>query len=185
MPHPLDAPEFAQKLALLRTVRLGMMAVLVVASVGFAFVVFFALDGVPLAGNRFTVRGVSVLALAGVAVTPFLPLAAYLAGRSKRAALVERMKLDHPEVVGPDVDAERLLNAYAGGQFTESAVAFSAGLALAIVFHVLSSPLLLGCIGVLVLFLGFRFPFEGRVKGWFDAETTALLARRASGTPPR
>ena len=185
MPHPLDAPEFVQKLTLLRTVRLGMMAVLVVASAGFAMVVFYALDGVPLAGNRFTVRGVSVLALAGVAVTPFVPLAAYLAGRSKRAALIERMNLDHPEVVGPEVDTERLLNAYAGGQFTESAVAFSAGLTLAIVFHVISSPLLLGCIGVIVLYLAARFPFAGRVKGWFDAELTALQARRASGTRPR
>jgi len=183
--HPLDAPEFVQKLALLRTVRLGMMAVLVVASVGFSFVVFFALDGVPLAGNRYTIDGVSVLALAGVVVTPFVPLAAYLAGRSKRAALVERMGLDHPEVVGPEADTERLLNAYAGGQFTEAAVAFSAALLMAIVFHVISSPLLLGCIGVLVLYLAARFPFAGRVKAWFDAELTALRARRASGTRPR
>ena len=186
MPHPLDAPEYAQKLTLMRTVSLGMMAVIAVVSVGFALVVFYALDGVPLAGNRLTVGNVSVLALAGVAGTPFVPLAAYLAGRAKRAALVGRMALDHPEVVGPDADAERLVNAYAGGQFTESAAAFSYSLFLAIVFHVISSPLLLGCIAVMVLFLAARFPFTGRVKGWFDAQLTALQAgRRASGTPPR
>ena len=185
MPHPLDAPEFVQKLAVLRTVRRGMVAVLVVAATGFAMVVFFALGGVPLAGQRYNVHGVSVIALAGVAATPFVRLTAYLAGRSKRAELLARMDLDHPEVVGPDVDAERLLNAYAGGQFTEAAVAFSCALFLAIVFHVISSPLLLGCIGVIVIYLLARDPFEGRVKGWFDAETTALQARRASGTPPR
>ena len=115
MPHPLDAQESAQKLSVLRTVSLGMLAVIVVVSVGFALVVFYALDGVPLAGNRFTVEGVSVLAVAGVAATPVVLLAAFFAGRAKRAALVERMNLDHPEVVGPEADAERLLNAFAGG----------------------------------------------------------------------
>ena len=185
MSHPLDAPEFVQKLAVMRTVRRGMVAVLVVAATGFAMVVFFALGGVPLAGNRYTVHGVSVLALAGVAATPFVLVAAYLAGRSKRAELLARLDTDHPELVGPDVDAERLLNAYAGGQFAEAAVAFSCALFLAIVFHVISSPLLLGCIGVIVLYLVARYPFEGRVKAWFDAQTTALRARRASGTPPR
>ena len=186
MPHPLDAQESAQKLSVLRTVSLGMMAVIVVVSVGFALVVFYALDGVPLAGNRFTVGGVSVLAVAGVAATPVVLLAAFLAGRAKRAALVRRMNLDHPEVVGPEADAERLLNAFAGGQFTESAVAFGSALFLAILFHVISSPLLLACIAAIVLFLAARFPFARRVQGWFDAELTALQARRrASGTPPR
>jgi hypothetical protein len=185
--HPLDVQEFAQKLSIIRTVSLGMIVVLTVVSFGFALVVFYALDGVPLAGNRFTVEGIAVPALVALAVTPLMPILAFVYGRKRRAAALAKMLTDHPEVVGEEADTERLLNAFAGGQFAESAMLFGTGLTWAILFHVISSPIVLGCIGFLVVVLAVRFPFSFRVKSWFDAELANYRNQRAtsSGTPPR
>ncbi len=185
MNHPLDEPELADKVRLARTVRLIVLAVLVVISVGFSGVVFLTLDGVPLAGNRYTVGGLSVLTVAALVVTPFVPPIAFIAGRRKRAELVERTARAHPEVAGPESDAEGLVTAYVAGAFQESAVAVGFAFGLAILFHVISSPWLLGCIAVIWLFLALRLPSLPRARRWYNLEFSGLQGRREGQTRPR
>jgi hypothetical protein len=183
--HPLDEPELADKVRLARTVRLAILALLVVISVGFSGVVFLTLDGVPLAGNQYTIGGLSVLTVAALVVTPFVPVVAAVAGRRKRAELVERTARTHPEVAGPEADAEGLVTAYVAGAFQESAVAVGFAFGLALLFHVISSPWLLGCIAVLWLVLAARLPSLPRARRWYDAEIIALRGRREGQTRPR
>ncbi|WP_143393572.1 hypothetical protein, partial [Fimbriiglobus ruber] len=48
--HPLDAERFARRLGVLRTLYSGMMIGTVAVAVGVWMIVWFALDGQPLAG---------------------------------------------------------------------------------------------------------------------------------------
>ncbi|MGL6076083.1 MAG: hypothetical protein ACRC8S_18145 [Fimbriiglobus sp.] len=182
MAHPLDEREFVLKMQLVRTLTVGMIVVLTVVSVGFAMVVFYALEGVPLLGNRFTYEGVSIPALVIASITPFVPLLAWWHGRRKRAIALSKLQSTHPEMVSPNHDAGTLLNAFFAGQYGESAVLFGVSLTWAILFHLISSPIVLGSIGFLILFLILRMPFTWRVKGWFDREWPKFAGRHSSAS---
>jgi hypothetical protein len=184
MAHPLDEREFVQKMQLVRTLTVGMVIVLTVMSVGFAMVVFYALEGVPLLGNRFTYEGVSIPALGIACITPFVPLLAWWHGRRKRALALTKLQATHPEMVSPNHDAGALLNAYFAGQYGESAVLFGFSLSWAILFHLISSPIVLGSIGFLIVVLFLRMPFTGRVKAWFDREWPKYVSRHGSQSKP-
>ena len=177
-PHPFDVTEFAQKLSVIRTVCLGMMVILAGIAFGFSLVVYFALDGIALAGNMLSVGGVSILAIGAGVLTPFVPLVAWKVGQSKRAAGVRKLVDAHPEVIGSEAETEGLLDAYAGGKFTEYAIATGVGFVWAIVFHVISSPLMLAWIAVLIGFLAVRFPTVSNAKSWYNKAAQELIRLR-------
>jgi len=177
---PPDAPEFAGRQALFRAMCAGMVVFLLIVSAGFWLIVTYALDGVPLAGNRLLIEGVPVVTIVATMVTVIVPFIAWRVGRAKGDAAVRRMLRDHPEVVGPDADAERLMNAVAGRVFGTHAVLVGVGFAWAILLHLTSSPGLLGCIGVVVAVMVAWHPTAGRVRRWYGV-AAADLARLRDG----
>ena len=178
--HPLDGLEFAQKLSVIRAACRGMMVILAGIAFGFSLVVYFALDGIALAGNMVSVGGVSILAIGAGVLTPFVLLVAWKLGQSKRDAAVRKLAAVHPEVVGSEAESEGLLDAYAGGKFTEYAITTGVGFVWAVVFHVISSPLMLLWIAVLIGFLAWRFPTVSNAKSWYDMAVQQLVRLRES-----
>jgi len=181
--HPLDAQEPSQKLILARTISLGMILVLAGATVGFGMVVFYALDGVPLMGNFVTVLGEPLLAVVAAGVTPFALIGAVLFGLAKRRQAFDAIVLAHPETVTEEADAVRLVSAFTAGRFTEFACLWGFGLMCAILFHLITAPLLAGLVVAVLLTMVLRFPYSLLAKSWYDAGMNELKQRRAAASP--
>ena len=182
-PHPLDAQEPRQRLILARTISLGMILVLAGATVGFGMVVFYALEGIPLMGNFIVVLGEPLLAVVAAVLAPFVLVGAVLFGSAKRRQAFEAIVTAHPETVTPDADAERLVAAFTAGRFVEYAVLWGYGLACAILFHLITAPLLAGLVVVALLAMVVRFPYSIMAKSWYDAGMKELQRRRAAALP--
>lgn len=176
--HPMDAPEHAGRRALFRTVTLGMAALLVVVTVGFGLVVTFALDNVPLAGNWRTVGGVPALTAAAGLLTPLVVALAVVHGRVRMAQVVRRARTDHPEVAGPDADGDRIMTAVGARLFGTLIVLLAGGFVCAVLYHLTSSPGLLGCVGVFAGAMLVFYPSGGRVMGWYNTAAVALARDR-------
>lgn len=183
--HPLDAYVPNQKLVLSRTVSLGMILVLAGATVGFGMVVFYALDGIPLMGNFVTVLGEPLLAVVATGLTPFVVIAAVLVGLAKRGQAFEAVVNAHPETITPEADAERMVAAFTAGRFVEYAVLWGWGLLCAILFHLITAPLLAGLVAVALVAMVVRFPYGIFAKSWYDAGMKSLHDRRAAAKAER
>lgn len=176
--HPLDIQEFAQKLSVIRVACRGMIVILAGIAIGFSLVVYFALDGIPLAGNLLNIGGVSILAIITGLLTPVVPVVAWKVGQNRREEGIRKLVKQHPETMSTDADVEGLVEAFAGGTFLEYAICTGVGFVWAVVFHVISSPLMLVWIAFLILFLAFRFPSLARTKVWYDAAVVELARLR-------
>ena len=178
----LDSPEFARRVGVLRTLGLGFALVLSVVTVGFGMVVWFALDGVPLAGNLYKLAGVPVPTLAATVVVLATPFVAVAAGQARGRAGVRAVAAAHPELAGSADEADHLVDAFAGVVYAESAVAFGAGFACAVLFHITTDPVILAGVGMLVAFLVIRRPTLNRARDWLlrAAQTVEDLRRNRS-----
>lgn len=175
--HPLDAPRHARRLAALRFLCLGLMLLLVVVTVGIGMVVWYVLGGLPLAGRRFVVGGVSLPTVVTGVLTLAVPAVALWAGRRRGEAGLRALAAE-----GEDDDTEKLLDVFAGVTFAECAVAGGVGFAWALVFHLTSDPLMLLWIGGLIAFVALRYPTSRRARAWFDAAADRLARERRART---
>ena len=175
--HPLDAPRHVRRLANLRLLCLGLMLMLAVLSAGIGMVVWFVLEGLPLAGRRVTVGGVSLPTVVTGVLTLAVPVVALWVGRSRGEAWLSALAAE-----GPDDDTEKLLDVFAGVTFAEYAVAGGVGFAWATLFHLTSDPLMLLWVGGLIAFMALRYPTTGRARAWFDAAADRLARERRSRT---
>jgi hypothetical protein len=175
--HPLDAPRHVRRLAALRFLCAGLMLALVVISVGVGMVVWYVLEGLPLAGRRVTVGGVSLPTVVTGVLTLAVPVVALWVGRSRGEAGLRALAAE-----GPDDDAEKLLDVFAGVTFAEYAVAGGVGFAWAVLFHLTSDPLMLLWIGALLAFMALRYPTSGRARAWFDGAADRLARDRRART---
>jgi hypothetical protein len=175
--HPLDDPRLARRLATLRTLCLGVMVFLVGISAGVGLVVWFALDGVPLAGRLVTVGGVSLVTVVAGVLTLAVPVVAVRVGQARGEAGVRELAAE-----GAADDPEKLLEVFAGVTFAEAAVAGGVGFAWAALFHLTSDPLMLAWVGLLIAFLAARYPTAGRARAWFDAAADRLARERRART---
>jgi hypothetical protein len=173
-----DPPNFPRRLAALRNLVLAFALILAGVTVGFWMVVRFALDGVPLAGNRYKLGGVPIPTLIAVAVVLATPVVAILAGRARGRSGVRQVAAAHPELAGSSDEVDRLLDAFAGVVFAESAVVFGAGFASAILFHITTDLVILAGVGLLVSFLLVRRPSAERARAWIAAAVRELRTRR-------
>src|SRR3954469_12548298 len=102
-PDPSDDRAFARRVGSLQTLCLGVIVALVGITGGFWMVVWFALGGIPLAGNLFRVAGVSVVVWAAGRLTLAAVTAAPAVGRARGRAGLARVAAGHPELAGsPD-----------------------------------------------------------------------------------
>jgi hypothetical protein len=159
MAHPLDAPDLARRLRVVRTLCRG--AILGVAGLNTAvgLIVWHVLGGVPLAGNMVRLGGVSAATVvAGVlaAAAPGVALAVS-AGRV-RAGLREL----------PAPDSDGLVGVFAAATFAEYAVVAGLGFACAALLHLTADPLMFAWVGWLLAFLVVRFPTTRRARAWYD-----------------
>jgi hypothetical protein len=177
-PDPLEDPAFARRVASLQTLCLGVIVGLVGITVGFWMVVWFALDGIPLAGNFFQIAGVSVVVWAAGLLTAAAMIAAPAVGRAKGRAGLARVAAGHPELAGSEDEAERVFDVFAAVVFAEYAVAGGTAFALAVTFHLTSLFPVVGCVAALLLFLAARYPTAGRARTWFAAAWGELAVRR-------
>jgi hypothetical protein len=175
--HPLDAPRHVRRLANLRLLCAGLMLLLVVVSVGVGMVVWYVLEGLPLAGRRVTVGGVSLPTVVTGVLTLAVPFVALRVGRSRGEAGLRALAAE-----GDPDDAEQLLEVFGGRTFAEYAVAGGVGFAWAVLFHLTSDPLMLAWIGALVGFMALRYPTTARARAWFDAAADRLARERRTRT---
>jgi hypothetical protein len=178
--HPLDGPRLVRRLAALRGLCSVLMLALVVISAGFGLVVWYVLDGLPLAGRLVTIGGLSVITVATGVLTPLVPVVALWAGRRRGEAGLRELAAEPS--AGDEADAERLVDVFAGQTFTEYAVAGGVGFAWAVLFHVTSDPLMLLWVGGLVVFMAVRLPTTARARRWFDAAADRLARERRTRT---
>lgn len=177
-PDPFEDPAFARRVASLQTLCLGVIVGLVGITVGFWMVVWFALDGIPLAGNLFQIAGVSVVIWVAGLLTASAMIAAPAVGRSRGRAGLARVAAAHPELAGSDDEAERVFDVFAAVVFAEYAVAGGTAFFLAVTFHVTSLFPVVGCVAALLGFLGARYPTGGRAERWFAKAAAELAVRR-------
>jgi len=177
-PDPLDDPAFARRLGVLRSLCQVVIGGLVVVTGGFWMVVWFALGGIPLAGNLYRIAGVSVVIWVAGLLTVAAPFVAIAVGRARGRAALSRVAAAHPELAGSADEAERVFDAFAAAVFAEYAVAGGTALALAVTFHLTSLFPVLGGVAALVLFLVARLPTAGRAKKWFTEAEAELAATR-------
>lgn len=175
-PHPLADPAMTDRLAVLRTMCVGLAAALVVLPALIAGVVQFALDGQPLAGNGVQVAGLAAvtwLALLLAVAAPFVGLT--LSTVQKRNGLEKLAAEPAP------ADPGRLLDVFAAATFAEFAVADGAGAFCAVLYHVTADPVLIAAAVALAAYLGFRMPTTDRARRWYD-EATARLGDLREGS---
>lgn len=186
-PHPLDVSPLRDRLVLLRTLCGGLMLAMAMVTALIVMVVWFALDGQPIAGNAVRVGGVSAVTLAAVAVAVVVPPVGLLFARRQWEAEVAALSgspspagggagggvafsEDNPSPPPPpptgeggqDADAARL-TAASTRVFLEFAPALSAGAACALSYHLTADAALLAAVAGLELFLLARFPTRRRV----------------------
>lgn len=182
MPVPtayLESPAFAHRIGALRALGLGFALVLTGVTLGFGMVIWFALDGVPLAGNLYRVAGIPVPTLVATVVVLATPFAAVAIGRARGRKGVAHVAAAHPELAGSIDEAEHLVDAFAGVVYAESAVAFGAGFACAVLFHITTDPVILAEVGLLAGFLLARRPTLRQAREWIlQAARVVELQRR-------
>ena len=179
--HPLDDIEFAQKRSGIRILCAGMIVALLGISIGVWLVVNFALEGRPLAGNLLLVGGISITTIIAVAVALVTPFAAISISEARTEAGLRNIAAGHPELIGSRIDVERLLTLFHSVVFLQFALAFGAAFASAVLLHITSDPILLGCIGLQVGFMILRFPTTTRTKRWYDRIAVRLAESRDAG----
>ena len=72
--HPLDGPAVAGRLIMLRMVCRVMIGGLLTITFLIVCVVWFALDGQPIAGNAVQLGGISVVTLGAIATAMLTPV---------------------------------------------------------------------------------------------------------------
>jgi hypothetical protein len=170
----LDSPEFAHRIGALRALGLAFALILAGITTGISMVVWFALDGVPLAGNLYKVGGVPVPTIVAGVIVLLTPVAAVLVGRAQGRAGMRQIAVSHPELAGSADEAERLADAFSAVVHAESAMTLLVGFGCAVLFHVTTDPVLLVGVGFLVLILVVRRPSLERARTWMATAADAV-----------
>ena len=175
---PSVAPDFPRRVGSLQTLCQGVIVAVVGITFGFWVVVATVFGGVPIAGNLFQIGGVSVVVWAAGLLTLAAPIVAIAVGWWRGRAGLARVAAAHPELAGSADEAGRVFDVFAAVVFAEYSVAAGTALALAVAFHLTSLFAILGCVAVLVLFLGVRYPTAERAKTWLGEARARLEATR-------
>jgi hypothetical protein len=168
-----ELPPFADRLRAIRILCLGLITVIVVATVSVIAVVRFALGGRPLSGNAGMVSGVPIVtviaafaSLTCVAVASFVVPMIWARGIKR----VKSTPADPPEE-GAELETEkdRLWRVYTAGKFTEFALAEGAAILTAVLFHLTADWLMMAFIATMVVFMVVKLPTAGKAREWFTS----------------
>lgn len=163
---PLADPVARRRLGGLQTLYLGLCVGLAGLAFGVGLVVGYALDWQPLAGNLVTVGGVSLPTVVAAGLTLLTPPAALLLGRRTAASERRAIARAHPELAGTAELADRKLAGFAAVVFAEAVVPVVVGFAWSVLVHVTADWRLFPLVGVLLVWLGVRYPTAGRARAW-------------------
>lgn len=172
--------SFVRRLKAIQSLCLSMVLVLTFIATGFTAVVWFALDGLALAGQLYTVSGISIVTILTGIVTPFVPLLAMRMSHQLVNSKWLVIAKSHPELVDPATDAQRLGELFAQKTYLEYAIPTGVAFAWAIIYHIVSDSLILGLIGLLMLFVLFRYPTQQRYFYWMEWATSKVSEARSS-----
>lgn len=174
---------YCRRLKAIQSLCVGMVLVLAVIATGFTMVVWLALDGLALAGQLYTIGGISIITIITGAITPFVPwFAWWQAGRLVQQKL-PRIAKGHPELVDAATDTERLSELFAIKTYTEYAIPTGVAFVWAITYHIVSDTLILVWIAGLLIFLLFHYPSVGKFTTWMTWATEQIRTLRTPTKP--
>lgn len=147
-----------RRLRFLQTLCRGLIIGVIGINVVVGMIVWYALDGVPLAGHRFTVGGVSMMTVVAAVLTFLIPAVSLWVAKTKsRTALTE-----HP---GQVIEAFALKT---GIEFLPIA---GTGFVWAIFYHITAERMIWVLVACLLAYLFARFPTTKRANAWFAKVT--------------
>jgi hypothetical protein len=158
----------------IQSLCIGMVLVMLVISTGFTMVVWLALDGQALAGQLYTIGGISIVTIITGCITPFVPPIAWWIAKNQVNQRLPLMAKGHPELVEPTLDAQRLSELFALKTYIEYAIPVGVAFAWAITYHIVSDTRILVWIAGLLLFALLRYPTAGKYKTWMTWATAEL-----------
>ena len=168
-----EHPPFADRLRAIRILCLGLITVILVATLSVISVVTFALGGRPLSGNAGLVSGVPIVTviaafttLTCAAIASFVVPMVWARGIKK----VKSTPADPPEEgAALETEQDRLWRVYTAGKFTEFALAEGAAILTAVLFHLTADWLMMAFIAAMVAFMVVRFPTAAKAREWFTS----------------
>ncbi len=163
---PLADPVVRRRLGGIQTLYLALCVGLAGLAFGVGMVVGYALDWQPLAGNLFTVGGVSLPTVIAAVVTLLTPAVAVAVGRRTAAAERRTIARSHPELAGTVELADRKLAGFAAVTFAEAVVPVVVGFAWSVLVHVTADWRLFPLVGLLLVWLAIRYPTTARAQRW-------------------
>lgn len=166
---PFADPVARRRIGALQTLYIGLCVGLAGLAFGVGLVVGYALDWQPLAGHRITFHGVSLPTVLAAVVTILTPPAAIWLGRRTSANERRAIARSHPELAGTTELADRRLTGFAAVVFAEAIVPVVVGFALSVQVHVTADWLMFLLVGLLLIWLGFRYPTTERARAWLAA----------------
>jgi len=157
---------FHRRVRLLRTLCLGLIVGMVGVNLIVSTILWFVFDGLPLAGNRYTVSGVSIMTLIAAVFTLLVPALCWFIAAKKTASAV----------AGAEGNIEKLTDAYAGKIAVECLPVAGLAFVWAILFHLTADPLMLLFVGGLIAYMIARYPTSRRANAWFARVTSPALS---------
>lgn len=180
--HPLDRPDLADRLRVLRVACLGLIGGTAAVVTLITLVVRYALGGRPIVQNGALVGGVPVVTVVGAMLTLAAVAAASVLVPVLRAAGLKKVATEPPPPPEPgaelDTEADRLVQVYAKGKFVEYGLGDGAAIATAVLYHLSADWLMIVFVVGMLAYLAVRFPTAGRVRAWFDEATTEVDRQR-------
>jgi hypothetical protein len=181
--HPLDRPEFVDRLRALRVVCLGIILGTAAVVTLITLVVRYALNGRPIVQNGAMAGDIPIVTAVGLVLTLGAVAVAAVCVPVMRAAGLRTIATAPPPPpdTREDSEADRLWQVYAKGKFVEYAVLDGAAIATAVLYHLSADWLMIGFVVGMLAYLAVRLPTADRVRAWFDgaaAEVDRLRGRR-------
>ena len=155
--------ELTQKrrLRFLQTLCRGLIVGVVGINVVVGTIVWYALDGIPLAGHRFAVGGVSVATIVAALLALVVPAVSLRVAKSKvRTALA--------------ANPGQIVEAFAMKTSVEYLPVVGLGFAFAGLYHFTADPTMLVLVAGLLAYLIARFPTTKRANAWVARVTSPV-----------
>ena len=175
-----DTIPYRRQLVAIQSLCLGMVGVMTFIATGFTAVVWLALDGQALAGQLYTIAGVSIITWMTGLLTPFVPLGTWWLSRSQTDTKLAEIAKSHPELLNYSTDVQRVTELFAYKTYIEYAIPTGFAFAWAIVYHIVSDSLILLWIGALLLLLLARYPSSAKYQEWMERALLDVQKRRAT-----
>lgn len=158
----MNASPFLRRLGLLQTLCLGLMIGMVGVNLIVGTILWSVFAGVPLAGNRFTIGGVSIITIVAGVLTLIVPALCWWIAAKKTASAVAMA----------DGNIERLTEAFAGKVAVECLPVAGLAFVWAILYHLTADPRMLLFVVGLIGYTIARYPSTRRANAWVASVTS-------------